>query len=114
MRKVCDPFSIDVHLTRRVERNVVLAANVSANVGDVNATLSLANIALARSIALRGTRPAYVHAINTLYQHTLSTHHINTPYHNTSSYTPLSPPLTSLFTLIHLLRHVDWLTSSKS
>ena len=55
MRRVCDPFSVDVHLTRRVERNIVLAANVAVNVGDIDLTLSLANIALARAIALRGT-----------------------------------------------------------
>ena len=53
--KVCDPFSADIHFTRRVVKGVPLASIIALNMGDVSASLSLPHISLARSILLRGS-----------------------------------------------------------
>lgn len=52
---VCDPFSTDFHLTRCVVKGIPLATNASVNVGDINATVSLPHLSLARSIMLRAS-----------------------------------------------------------
>lgn len=52
---VCDPFSLDLHFTRRAVKGVALASNIAINMGDVSATVSLPYLSLARSIMLRGT-----------------------------------------------------------
>ena len=54
-QKISNPFSIDFHVTRRLEKGVVLAANISFNMSDVDAVLSIDNIALAQSIMSRRT-----------------------------------------------------------
>ena len=50
---VCDPFSLDIHFTRRAVKGVVLASNIAINMGDVNATVSLPYLSLVNSIMLR-------------------------------------------------------------
>jgi hypothetical protein len=52
---VCEPFSLDIHFTRRAVKGVALASNIACNMGDVSATVSLPYLSLARSIMLRGT-----------------------------------------------------------
>jgi hypothetical protein len=52
---VCEPFSLDIHFTRRAVKGVALASNIAFNMGDVSATVSLPYLSLARSIMLRGT-----------------------------------------------------------
>ena len=54
-QKISNPFSVDFHVTRRLEKGVVLAANISFNMSDIDAVLSIDNIALAQSIISRKT-----------------------------------------------------------
>jgi hypothetical protein len=52
---VCNPFELACRISRRTERGVVLSCSVKVMVGEVNAILSLDEIALVQSIMTRIT-----------------------------------------------------------
>lgn len=54
-QRIFKPFSVDFHLTRRLEKGIVLAANMSFNMSDADIEISIVNLALAQSILSRRT-----------------------------------------------------------